>query len=231
MKIIFFIIILLFFSIYIYAPENNLYCYFKKGEIEMLSDRTIDFWKKRFIPELEEQIGKRYVLGGGQMVEYKGHDNLDEDGNPIGFDCCGGIVYAIERVTGLELYGRPVQSFLNTVWLNEIEEKDLREGDLILVDIPGMKSGNLLKNKKGEIIYGKFNHVMTYAPYGKYDIITTEGVGGDYRINPSSSTTTRRWKFSEFKRVSSIIYKKSTKYKFMRINWDWFFNYKKSHQV
>ncbi len=197
----------------------------------MLSEKTIDQWKKKFIIELEKQLGKRYALGGGQMRKYSGYDNLDENGNPIGFDCCGGIVFAIEETTGIELKGRPVQSFLNTVWFEEIEENELQEGDIILVDIPGMKDGNLLKDEKGEIIYGQFNHVMTYAPKGGYDIITTEGVGGDFRMNPHSSTNTRRWKFSEFKKISSDIFKGATRYKFLRINWKWLFDWKNSHQV
>lgn len=197
----------------------------------MLSEKTINQWKKGFISELENQIGKRYALGGGQMPRYRGYDNLDEDGNPVGFDCCGGIIYAIENTTGLELHGRPVHSFLNTTWLDEIKEDELQEGDIIVVDIPGMKDGNLMRNGKGEIEYGKFNHVMAYAPKGEYDIITTEGVGGDYRMNPKSRTNTRRWKFSEFKKVSSSIFKGATKYKFLRINWKWFFDWKNSHQV
>ena len=184
MKRIFFLIILLFFCIYAYAPKNNFIIKFRG--VDMLSDKTVNQWKYRFIKELEKQIGKRYALGGGQMLEYKGHDNLDDEGYPIGFDCCGGIIYAIEEATGIELKGRPVQSFLNTIWLEEIKESELKEGDLILVDIPGMKNGNLLKDDKGKVVYGKFNHVMTYAPKDGYNIITTEGVGGDFRMNPSS---------------------------------------------
>jgi len=197
----------------------------------MLTDKTIKNWKKIFVKELEKQLNARYTLGGGQMTKYSGYNNLDENGYPVGFDCCGGIIYAIEQTTGLELSPRPVNSFLNTIWLDEIIETQLQEGDLILVDIPGMKNGNLLIDKSGKTIYGKFNHVMTFVPNGVYDIITTEGVGGDHRINPSSSATTRRWKLSEFKRVSSLIFKGKTKYKYMRINWQWFFDWKNSHQV
>jgi hypothetical protein len=197
----------------------------------MLTEHTIDNWKKEFIKQLEKQIGERYTLGGGQMLKWNKYNNIDKNGEPVGFDCCGGIMYALEETTGIELYGRPVNSFLNTRWLFEIKKQDLQEGDLILVDIPGMKNGNLLKDENGDIVYGKYNHVMTYAPFENYDIITTEGAGGDYRLNPRSSANTRRWRLNSFEDISDKIYKGKTRYKYMRIDWQWLYNWKNENQI
>lgn len=198
----------------------------------MLTRRSIKKWKRLFIENLKKQIGSRYTLGGGQMDKFKGYDNLDDEGTPIGFDCVGGIIYAIEEATGIELKGRVVHALLKTEWLNEIKEKELKAGDLILVDIPGMKGKELLRDENGEIVYGVFNHVMTYCPiFGKGDIITTEGVGGDHRINPKSKSNTRVWKLSSFKRASGYFFHDATRYKYMRIDWEWLYNWKKKHQA
>lgn len=186
-------------------------------------------WKNKFIEELKKQIGKRYALGGGQMKKWKGYDNLDNKGNWVGFDCCGGIMHALRQATEINLTMRNVPGMMQAPWLYPVTEMALQESDLIFVDIPGKnENGNVMRDENGYPIYGKFNHVMTYL--GSDYIITTEGEGGDFRINPKSKTKTQYFKFSRFKIISAKIFEDTTRYIFMRINWEWLRLWKKNHE-
>jgi len=185
-------------------------------------------WKNKFIEELKKQIGKRYVLGGGQMKKWKGYNNLDENGNWIGYDCCGGIMHALRQVTEINLIMRNVPGMMNAPWLFNITEMALQKSDLIFVDIPVKdENGKVIYDENGYPVYGIYNHVMTYIDNDT--VITTEGDGGDFRINPKSKTITQYFKFSRFKKISARIFEDTTRYTFMRINWGWLNLWKKNH--
>lgn len=181
---------------------------------------------KLFVKELKKQIGRRYALGGGQMKTYQGLNNLDKDGNWVGFDCCGGIMYAWKQVTGINLPIRNVPGMMKAPWLEDLYyELHLEEGDIIFVDIPARDSnGDVMYDLDGYPVYGVWNHVMTFVGKDVYstdknNIITTEGSGGDFRFNPKSKTTTRYWDLESFKKVSGHIFQDVTRYKYFRINW------------
>lgn len=190
---------------------------------------------EKFVKEVEKQIGIRYALGGGQMPKYKGLENLDKDGNWVGFDCCGGIMYALKQVTGINLTPRNVPGMMKAPWVFPVGEWALKRGDLIFVDIPAKDiNGDVMIGEDGYPVYGVWNHVMAFigenidAPTYN-NIITTEGEGGDFRLNPKSKTTTRFWNFNEFKKVSAHIYENKTRYEFFRINWSWLQSWKENH--
>jgi cell wall-associated NlpC family hydrolase len=200
----------------------------------MLTKHTIENWRKKFITEMESQLGVPYGYGGGQMISYtfpdgETYSGIDENGLPTVLDCSGGIIYALEQTTGIEFDLYPPRSFYKRAWLTEITEDELQEGDLILVDIPKMHGSSPLQLSDGQIDYGVIDHVMVYM--GNNRIITTEGVGGDSRRNPNSKANTRYWFFSKFKSVSGRIFKGATKYHYRRINWKALFDYKKNHTV
>jgi len=203
----------------------------------MLTKYTIENWKKKFIAEMEKQLGDPYWYGGGQQTTFVSpidgtiFDGIDNTGYPTGKDCSGGIIFALEQTIGIEFALCPPRGFAKKPWLTTIDEVDLQEGDLILVDVPKMKGSSPMQTATGQIEYGHIDHVMTYAPHNQYDIITTEGSGGDQRRNPNSKANTRRWKWSSFKQVSDRIFSGATKYHFRRINWQWLFNWKNKHQV
>jgi len=190
--------------------------------------------KSDFIKYLKDEIGHPYALGGGQMLTYKGYNNKDDQGNWVGFDCCGGIMYAIRQAANIKLNDPffpilNVPGMMKAEWLQrQIDERELLEGDLIFVDVPGKdKNRDIIRDKNGDIVYGVFNHVMTYVNETGSNIITTEGEGGDFRLNPKSNTKTIYWNLESFKKVSERIFKGKTRYNFRRINWNWFLNNKK----
>jgi len=180
---------------------------------------------KLFVKELKKQIGRRYALGGGQMKTYQGLNNLDKNGNWVGFDCCGGIMYALKQVTGINLIPRNVPGMMAAPWLLSMSESSLQMGDLIFVDIPAKDvNGDVMYDLDGYPVYGVWNHVMTFVGKDIYskkenNIITTEGSGGDFRFNPKSKTTTRYWNLESFEKVSGRIFQDVTRYKYFRINW------------
>lgn len=190
-------------------------------------------WKVDFLMNLKKQIGKPYVLGGGQMETYRGYRGRDEIGNWIGFDCCGGIMYSLKETTGIKLVPRNVPGMMNAHWLQkELKENELKEGDIIFVDIPTQdENGKVMRDENGYPIYGVFNHVMTYIGNDENgDIITTEGSGGDIRMNPQSKCKTMYWKFETFKKVSGRIFEDTTRYVFRRIDFDWLLKWKDEHK-
>jgi cell wall-associated NlpC family hydrolase len=184
---------------------------------------------EKFLEEIKNQVGRRYALGGGQMPEWKHKDkktgkifryrNFDKNGLPVGFDCSGGIMWALKKTFDMPFQGRTPHGMYKAWWVYEIPEEKLLPGDLIFVDLP---KGVM---PDGKIDYGKMNHVMTYI--GNDSIITTEGAGGDFRVNPKSGCKTIKWTLSAFKKVSSSVSGGLTKYAFRRINWVILDNYKK----
>ena len=198
--------------------------------------------KDKFIEIMHSEIGKRYALGGGQMKEWIHKDkktkkiiavyqNKNSNGKWVGFDCCGGIMFALKKATGINLILRNVPGMMQAPWLYEIKKNELKESDLIFVDVPGKdENGDVKRDKNGYPVYGVYNHVMTYKGMtSKGDIITTMGAGGDFRINPKSKTVTNYWLLESFQKVSSKIYEDTTQYKYFRINWDWLKFWKKNH--
>jgi len=189
-------------------------------------------WKKLFLIKMHEEIGKRYALGGGQMEVWNGHNNLDGNNNWVGFDCCGGIMFALREATGINLIPRNVPGMMKAPWVFDIIEYQLKPNDLVFVDVPKKDiNGDIIIGEDGYPVYGVWNHVMTYIGKNKqgYDIITTKGPGGDFRLNPKSKTITDYWVLSEFKKVSAHIYEDTTRYKYMRINWKWLEDWKDNH--
>lgn len=181
--------------------------------------------KEKFLEELRKIIGARYALGGGQMekIKLKGkwYKNKDKNGNWVGYDCCGGIMRCIMRVLTKEIPIRSVTGMMDAEWVSEIKKDQLSPGDLIFVDIPARdENGDIERDEMGYPVYGKWNHVMTYI--GETDdgnIITTEGPGGDFRLNKKSRTVTKYWKLESFQKISSRIFKGTTRYQYMRIDW------------
>jgi hypothetical protein len=123
---------------------------------------------------------------------------------------------------------------MNAPWVYEIDENDLTEGDLIFVDIPGTDelTGAVIRDANKNPVYGVWNHVMTTInpTESGQDIITTEGRGGDFRINPNSQTNTRYWFLSSFKDASGRVFENTTRYRYMRINWEWLYDKKSKNQ-
>ena len=157
-------------------------------------------WKNKFIEELKKQIGKRYALGGGQMKKWKGYDNLDNKGNWVGFDCCGGIMHALRQATEINLTMRNVPGMMQAPWLYPVTEMALQEGDLIFVDIPGKdENGDIMRDKNGYPVYGKFNHVMTYLGWDRYQII---GMFFDFNTGEIELEIRQRDYSDEFERIT-----------------------------
>ena len=90
----------------------------------------------------------------------------------------------------------------------------------------------VIRDINGNPNYGDFNHVMTFINEFKEgnkirNIITTEGEGGDIRKNPKSKQRTIYWNLNKFKAVSGNIFEKTTRYRYMRINWTYLLEMKR----
>ena len=190
--------------------------------------------KDQFIKELKKLIGEPYILGGGQMNTYKGMPNKDDQGNWIGFDCCGGIMHALRQATGINLKIRNVPGMMKAPWLSLIEIsgnfRRLIESDIIFCDIPTLdENGDVMRDEEGYPVYGRWNHVMTWiGEMEKGNIITTR-YGGDRRKNPQSKGRTDYWNLESFQIVSSRLFENETRYQYMRVNWYWLEVWKKNH--
>jgi hypothetical protein len=172
-----------------------------------------DYWQENFIENLQEKIGEDYILGGGNMATYNGMPNRNVEGEWIGFDCSGGVMDAMRDTTEINLKLRNPTGIKKAPWVYEISENELIPGDLIIVDLPEFNEREEIKlDKNGNINYGIINHVMTYiGPQddGK-DLITTEGSGGDHRLNPNYRTDTRFYNLDRFRRISNRFTKGNT---------------------
>ncbi|URA10666.1 hypothetical protein [Thermospira aquatica] len=139
--------------------------------------KSTDLDSKLVSTLLSDVVGKPYYKGGGQMEYYPGSDGyppkqlVNPDGSWAYFDCVGGVMYSIRKVSGLDIPPMGVNVLYSQSWLISVDEKDIREGVLGFYDY----------TKKG-YNEGYWDHVFT---------IQGKDSNGQWLIITSSSSATQ----------------------------------------
>lgn len=115
-----------------------------------------EFYAEEFVNNLVGILGSDYYFGGGNIDKYLGLTNKDSSGNWLGYDCCGGVIYALEKTINKEIQPLAVNDIMNVGtsqgWLIPINQSELKPGDLIFQDY----------SSQGYSV-GSYDHVYTWV--------------------------------------------------------------------